>query len=556
MKQFNNVRRVLGLWLVAAAVAMTGSCVTTDDTLGGNLVPENQQMKAGYMQLPLSATSPKKYVESRLFITDSIKSSNLETGYMGSEMHDTLGLRTAGFLSQIISYYVAEEGYFGYKPVFDSAQLAVSITSYGKDTLTEQRFGIYEILSNDYITKKPLAEGASERDSTFYVSFDPLDPNGDGSAAPVYDPAKCLFTFTLGGENGPSTEAVTLAPTKEGLAYVRRLMLMEGRYKDDYSIYSGDSLKQWVEEFRGLYIRPESPVTEPGKGSIYATDLTATALTVFGRNHSEEDPSLIKDTIAMAYYLYLELNEEMWGTGNLSVNTVGHDYSLAASPAAVDPADAVESNTERPENPRLYVEGMAGVVSELRFTEDFFNDLYAAIERENAQSGKEFRSLAFSQVEMMLYFPDSRYDWNGIDPSDADRLIWDMNAAPERLGLYTDYKSLTAITDYNYLYEANYGTELDYGGYVNRSRGCYVMNITGYVQNVWNSYIDEREAAAKEGRAIDIDKVKNRTFYLGLEAYSLYTSGAVVLQGGATGEGDAVRNSAPIRLNITYNMIK
>mgnify|MGYP000499193296 FL=1 len=84
-------------------------------------------------------------------------------------------------------------------------------------------------------------------------------------------------------------------------------MLQEGEYAGDYSIYSADSLKYWVEAFKGLYIapNPEKPLTEYGKGTIFATELTYSGLSVYGRNRVKDDPSLIKDTIGMVYYLSL-----------------------------------------------------------------------------------------------------------------------------------------------------------------------------------------------------------------------------------------------------------
>ena len=53
--------------------------------------------------------------------------------------------------------------------------------------------------------------------------------------------------------------------------FIDRLMLQKGSgtaYEDDYSIYSTDSLKQWVEEFKGLYIVPAEDQKEKGKGNI------------------------------------------------------------------------------------------------------------------------------------------------------------------------------------------------------------------------------------------------------------------------------------------------
>ena len=559
MKNYNNFRRTLlrTAASVLAAAALMAGCTKVDDTLGGNLIPENQQMRMGFTTLPKAGVNPKKYVETRLFQTDSILASNLSTGYLGSQLNDTLGLRTAGFLTQYLNYYYVPDKYFGYKPIFDSAQLLLSISSYGADTLTEQTFAIYEIASNDYLTKKPIAPGATERDTLFYLNFDP-------DAAGIYDRSKKLFTFTLGGDHGPSTTAVTLDPTDEGYAFIRRLMLQEGKYKDDYTIYGADSLDYWVEEFKGLYIcpDPDAPLTTSGTGAIYSTDLSGSGLSVYGRNRSENDPSLIKDTVGMVYYFNLSDAE----AGNVSVNVIDRDYTKCSPALAehlrIDAADAAESNEARPENPTIRVEGMGGAVTELTFSKLFFD----ALEEELATAQElGFRTLAFSQVRMSIYFPGSDYDWRKIDPTSSGNLIAGMTAAPSRLGLYTNYKKLTAISDYNYIYENSYSLELAYGGYINRSRGCYTMDVTGYVQQLWNSYTEAKRTLRDHDRAEKltddewqkiVDKIENRSVYLGPEAYSLFTPSFGVLQGAATDESDAVQNNAPIRFDVAYNMIK
>lgn len=560
MKQFNNFRRKL---LSVAALAFTfalglAGCTTVDDTLGANLVPDNQQMKAGYVTIDgskIDGLNPKKYVETRLFQTDSLIGSNISYGYFGTELNDTLGRRTAGFLTQMINYYKVDSGYFGYMPIFDSAQIIISVSSFGRDSVTEQTFAVYEILSNDYITKKPVSSGKSERDTTFYLNFDPARPNND-PAQRVYDPAKKLFTFTLGGEDKyPSTtKTVTMTPTEEGKRYVNRLMLQEGEFKGDYTIYSKDSLKQWVEAFKGLYIcpDPDKPITEYGKGTIFATSLSASGMMVYGRNRVKDDPTLIKDTIGMEYDFYISEAE----FGNVSVNAIDHDYS-AATATQIDLDNARETNENRPENPRIYVEGMGGVVSELTFTPDFFARLEEEIVAGNNKDGKDFKTLAFSQVRMSVYFIDSDYDWKKIDPfANGNRLINEMNAYPTRLGLYTNYKTLTPISDYAYSYETNYQVTLAYGGKINRSRGCYIMDITGYMQQLWNSYSEAKEEAGGVVERIDWDKVANRTIYIGPEAYSLYSTSFGVLQGMLTDGTGAIENNAPIRLDMAYNLIK
>ena len=556
MKRFNNFRRMLlPVAALAAAIGLTlGGCTKVDDTLGGNLIPDNQQMRAGYVQLPRAdELNPKKYVETRLFQTDSIVSSNITYGYMGSMLNDTLGHRSAGFLSQMVNYYKVDSGYFGYMPIFDSAQILLKVTSFGRDSVTEQSFAVYEVVSNKYLTEKPIAPNKSQRDSTFYLNFDPV-------AEGVYNPDEPLFTFTLGGEGKyPSTtSAVTLEPTEAGKKYIRRLMLQEGEYAGDYSIYSADSLKYWVEAFKGLYIvpNPEKPLTEYGKGTIFATELTYSGLSVYGRNRVKDDPSLIKDTIGMVYYFYKDGAE----FGSVSVNNVKHDYEEATIARRINIEEARETAENRPENPLVYVEGMGGVVTEMTFSPEFFAELEAEIAKGNAD-GKNFKTLAFSQVRMSIYFNDSDYEWEKIADGTAGdilRMTDQMNAYPARLGMYTNYKTLTPISDYAYIYEQNYGSSvtLAYNGKINRSRGCYVMDITGYMQQLWNSYMEAKADAGGEVANIDWDKVKNRSVYIGPEAYGLYTTSFGVLQGMPTQAGTAEPNNAPIRFSMAYNLIK
>ncbi|WP_444095009.1 DUF4270 family protein [Alistipes shahii] len=556
MKRFNNFRRMLlPVAALAAAIGLTlGGCTKVDDTLGGNLIPDNQQMRAGYVQLPRAdELNPKKYVETRLFQTDSIVSSNITYGYMGSMLNDTLGHRSAGFLSQMVNYYKVDSGYFGYMPIFDSAQILLKVTSFGRDSVTEQSFAVYEVVSNKYLTEKPIAPNKSQRDSTFYLNFDPV-------AEGVYNPDEPLFTFTLGGEGKyPSTtSAVTLEPTEAGKKYIRRLMLQEGEYAGDYSIYSADSLKYWVEAFKGLYIapNPEKPLTEYGKGTIFATELTYSGLSVYGRNRVKDDPSLIKDTIGMVYYFY----EDGAEFGNVSVNNVKHGYEEATIARRINIEEARETAENRPENPLVYVEGMGGVVTEMTFSPEFFAELEAEIAKGNAD-GKNFKTLAFSQVRMSIYFNDSDYEWEKIADGTAGdilRMTDQMNAYPARLGMYTNYKTLTPISDYAYIYEQNYGSSvtLAYNGKINRSRGCYVMDITGYMQQLWNSYMEAKADAGGEVANIDWDKVKNRSVYIGPEAYGLYTTSFGVLQGMPTQAGTAEPNNAPIRFSMAYNLIK
>ena len=554
MKRFNNFRRLLRAAAVVTVVAaMTfAGCTKVDDTLGSNLVPDNQQMKAGYQTFgALTLTgdlNPRRYVETRLYQTDSLITSNLTYGYMGSMLSDTFGLRTAGFLTQYVPYEI-DSGYFGFRPILDSAIILLSISSYGSDTLTPQLYNVYEVVSNKYLTEKPVESGKSERDTTFYLNFDPVKAGAVGN--------EVLFTFTFpdGKETGPATTYATMKPTQKGREFINRLMLQEGTYKGDYSIYSLDSLEQWVAEFKGLYIVPAVDQTSPNKGNIYATELESSGFMVYARNRVESDPTLIKDTIGMGYIFYnTSISTEY---GNVSVNTIRRDYGMATSTdAKFDIADAKEEAgkpiTDHPTYDQIYVEGMGGVVTAITFDKPFFDALEAEIVAGN-EGAQNFKTLAMTQVRMSIYFKGSNYDWTKL--TDMAHMIEEMDKSQTRLGLYTNYKTLSAIPDYAYAYEQNYSTTLAYGGYINRSRGCYVMDITGYAQSLWNSYQSAKAELGADAPWDELkEKIKNRTIYLGPEAYSVYTTTYSVLQG-MTPDG-VTEEDVPIKIDVTYNLIK
>ena len=534
MMKFNKLCRAFfapGVVLaVFAFLALTACDVLVDETLGSNIVPENQQMKAGH--LVLEGVNPRRYVETRLYQTDSLESANLKLGYFGSHKDERMGRREAAFLAQYTNYYTVDSGYFGYLPIFDSAQLMLSINTWGGDSTAVQKFAVYEVISNDYLSKS--------EDTTFYIGF---NPEAEGVVA-----TEPIFTFELGGKKGPATKAVTLNPTEAGLKYIDRLFLKDGKYKGDYSIYSPDSTKQWLDEFKGLYIKS---LEEPeGEGMLYATSLESSGLSIYGRNRSKEDPSLIQDTVGMVYYFIDPYNLN----SNVSINHITHDYTEGSLQLDVQAVN--EQQSERAVCSELIVEGLGGVVSELSFTQEFFDALDKILADEYATSKKEFKTLAFSQAMIYFYFPSSIYDYLSITPAlgeQYDSLIEEMDNAQPRLGLYTNFKQLTGVADYAYLYEQQNSATLDFDGYINRSHGRYAMNVTGYMQQLWNAYRKECEAAKAEGRAVDLKNVEGRTIYLAPEAYSLYTFDYSFLQG-ANNDNEA-ELPAPIRLEFTYNMV-
>lgn len=518
MNNCNSLRRILAslLLLAVAGILTFAGCTRVDDNLGSDYIPDDQQMKMGIKRFDKQAGSG--FIQTRLFRTDSIISSNLGYGYMGTMRNDTFGRRTAGFLSQYLPTRLpSDTAGFGYRPIFDSAMLVVAVEDYAGDTLTPMRYNVYEVLSNDYL----LRDGVLG-DTTLYIDFDPTPYL---SSEPVF-----TFTFPDGKSTGPSSRLITMQPTPTGLDLVGRLMLQQGEYKDDLDIYSKDSL--WVACFKGLCIRPAEEAA--AQGNLFSLALDNSGFVIFGRNRNRVDPTLIQDTTRTTYYFYKDGAEY----GNVSVNTVQHDYAGSK----IEASEIDEAAPERPTVSTGYIEGMGGVVTELTFTEEFFTELQAVYEQVNAETGTNYSSLAVNQALLYIYLLDGDYDWNSID---VGTIIPWLNASATRLGLYTDYKKLSGIPDYNFTYEKVYDVDLPYNGYLNRSQGCYVMDISAYVQTIWNNYLQTKDNPEQE------QKIAYRTVYLAPEAYGLYGFSYTSIQG-----MEAPENNAPIKLDITYTMIE
>ena len=163
------------------------------------------------------------------------------------------------------------------------------------------------------------------------------------------------------------------------------------------------------------------------------------------------------------------------------------------------------------------------------------------------ESGVPYTSIAINRAQLMIYLDHSDYDWNKIDVGLITPL---MDESFTRLGLYSNYKKLTGISDYNYIYEKLYassGFELPYGGYLDRSLGCYVMDITSYLQSIWNEYLRSQGVDMIQGA-----ETEPRTIYIGPEAYGLYTMPSTPRRKAWKGG----QNNAPIMLNLVYTMIK
>ena len=457
MRNFSNrVGKAISLLAVVATMLVLGGCsMTADSTLGSNIMPEEQVMEmrhlkfqgnkiirlnttTGQNEVVDGALAGKNYLETRLYRTDSLLSSNLTKGYMGVRRSDTLGVRSAGFASTILYMNaIDEENGFGYMPIFDTMKLVLSINNYGGDTLVPIRYKVYEL-------QKPLAESVlhydeNRKDSIAYINCD---------LSGVYDESKPIFEFTFPNselKEGPSTLVIPMENTDYSWDYARRLMLIPDNYADagsdwdgygrsDVECYKND--KKWVDKFHGLYIKPDLANTPANRrGAFYELDLSASGLMLQGRSRNPHDPSMIKDTVGMYYYFYDEESE-----CNTSVNRVEHDYSQGLTKPSL--LNYIEFGCEKTREERTlvstgYVEGLGGPATEIYLTDDFLNELIAL---ETTEQGA-FSRMGINQCLFTIYVPGADYDWN-ITQSRAEALTPLLNNSFTRVGTYLNYNTL------------------------------------------------------------------------------------------------------------------
>ena len=563
MRDFFNrfCRTISFVFVVVAMLAFEGCSMVTDNTLGSDIMPEGQVMVMRHLKfqgnkiISFNATTGenevkdasldgKNFLETRLYRTDSLISSNLNNGYMGMRRSDVFGLRTAGFASTMLYMNaIDEEKGFGYLPIFDTMKMVMTISNYGGDTLVPIRYKVYELL-------KPLAKSLfSETDSVAYINCD---------LSEVYDESKPIFEFTFPNSElgeGPATIMVPMEPTPYSWDFARRLMLIPDNYADagsDWDGYGRSGIecytddKQWVDKFHGVYIKPESAPSDK-EGAIYELDLTASGMMLQGRSRNPKDPSMIQDTVGMYYYFKGSDSDY-----NRSVNRVERDYSQSLSGGDALLNDVVMDCTVPRENRSLvstcYVEGMGGPSTEIYFTDDMLDELLSLEQSASEESMK----VGINQCLLTIYVKGASYDWETTQ-NNATILTPLLDNSFVRLGGYTNYNTLSPVFDYDYVYENNNDSESLYGGYLDRSRGCYVMNITAHLQRLFNyaksvrqedgSYLFDENAQGYVGRSI----------YIGTEVVAPYSFSETTLQGM---EDDMGAILAPIEIDLTYTLIK
>ncbi|MBO7195032.1 MAG: DUF4270 family protein [Alistipes sp.] len=534
MKIFNRINN----WLSAAiiifivAIATFSGCTTIADyTLGEELTPGHQQMvirhriyKGGMLKETDKEATACKVFETRLFRTDSIKTTSLGAVYLGHQKDSRFGNREFGFTGQMLFMKGVDDSIgFGFHPIYDSMMFIFAVDSFAGDTTKPIKYNIYEL------TGALVPE--SVEDTIFYANY---DPRREGILA---EDAKPIFTFQFPDpDNGIYTTSTSLrlTETEASKEFIDRLMCKgkldaNGWANDNVEAYQSDSA--FIANFHGLHIEvAEQPA---GEGSAFSFVAKNTGLKLLGRMRNPgHDADILADTLNISYLFKDEYAEKH---GNVTAQNITYDFTnTEVGEFLID-----ETEENRDEVSIGYIDGCAGVYTELTFTDEFLTSL------RNIHGGqKDYISAAINQAALRIYIDGAEYDYTLIDPISMSEKL---NSSITRLGIYTNYKTTTPIPDYLYSQE-NSGI-LYYNGYMNRSLACYEMNISSYMQALVNEVLKLEEGS--DGK-LDFTKLNvPRTIYLAPGAYDRFTFKRSLIQG-----CDEQTTPATIQLDLTYTLVK
>ncbi|MFI3304978.1 MAG: DUF4270 family protein [Rikenellaceae bacterium] len=574
MREFKRrLNRLLQLAIVAFAIVATiVGCIDVNTDIGGNFTSNKQEMIVGNVNFDgLSNIDGTPIFTTRHYKSDSINVANQGSLLMGAQNDTYFGRRNSGFFSQITPVYELDRYGFGEDPILDSVIIFMGVSDYAGDTTTVVKYDVYEVIDHSFLGEfNPEDEDDLE---DYHLEF-----SNDGAIELFETPGvlgEVMFSFYFPDQDGiynnrnvylNSTYIKLQEMTAAGEDYMQRLMLQD----DDgasYELY--DFEEEWegfYDYYKGLYIapsevQPDLNTSADYSGATYKLTQASSGLGFYARTRHEDDYEFIKDTVGMDYTFY----DSYFGVGVNTVNVTFHDSVLAEDQIRTD----AKATTDVEPSTMILAEGMGGIVSEITVEQSLFKELaqiVAAGNPDDATDNREYSDIFFNSAILSLYVLDAERDSDGeyqLYTMEFDGEV-DLDEIPSRLGLYYSYSTfldeddeymmMETATDYNYYSEYNYSTVSGFDGYINRSQGCYVMNIPLHLQTLWSEYQDAleeygvEEFTDDEWYAFEWNKM-----YVAPEAANLFTPHYAVVQGMNDGNGT---NAAPMRLQIIYTLLK
>ena len=306
------------------------------------------------------------------------------------------------------------------------------------------------------------------KDSSYYSNFD---------AEPYIDPTP-IATMNVTG----NTES----------AYVKIPNEVAERYLDTTDmIYVYDTL--FHKRHPGYFFKARK--TMQG-GNIYSVDLTNSNIFVY--YHNKNVP--VADT---SYVMFaFDNGDESY---NEAFTMISHDFTYASALNGVNPKEI--DNTSEPQK-LTYIQSLGGLMTEVEVLQEEIDRIKKQAEAEG------YSRVSINNATLIAT----------IDNPIPERLDW----SPSRLGIFYNYNDFTLIPDY-YPYDVDDTTPM-FGGYINRAKMCYSMNITTWIQQLFTGATEEKK--------VDL------TVGYGFES----------IMAGVALEG--VGSETPLQIAITYTMVK
>lgn len=349
---------------------------------------------------------------------------------------------------------------------------------YGKNAVIDSAFFHFSV--NNILGKKDVDQTfeifeLKERIlyyKSYYSNFDP-DPIREDVP---------LLTFTHSGEDDVIKAEVNDA------AFFAKLLDTTGFWRDTVM----------HQRFKGFYIRPKDAHKD---AAIYRINNTTSFLQIYYHNETTKPDTSFQTA---AYFEPPYDSQGYFLSYNQIINVVDHDYTHADPGLRLDDEMAPAAKT--------YIQGYAGIHTCLEFTDESI----AALKKKVKDAG--YLDVAVNKARLQVFFPARTYE--------------DLEKTYGRLGMYINYDELEGIPDHTYYAEVNGYSS--YGGYINRSRYLYEMDITRYVQRLFQEDYDKK-------------RVHLAPCVFGSTDYT-YQINPMALYGYGSVE--------PLRLILTYTMIR
>lgn len=437
-KYWKNSFKLSVLALIALSMGF-GSCTKTDDRVGNeSFIPDASTFTTYRM------TDMVGDFEIETIYIDSVSSSNLSYGYIGSKITAREGLIEFAYVGQTYPSgdMDTDTDYpFGEVVNVDSAFFSLSVVSYSGDAGRDYVVSVYEL-------KQPLPYGV---DSVYFSNFD-IEPYIDSE--PI---------FTIDAVLGE--QIYTEIPTD----YAEKLL--------SYTSEDYEEIDSFHNKFYGYYITTSYNQNDD---IVNMFDQSASGFTVFYHNENEDADTTYMDFImgkeystTETYYYYYTYTTTY--DINVGFNTIKRDYSLKDPIFGIDFEEGVTSD-------KSYASGYAGVLTRLTIPQDIIDQLKEEV------AAKGGTKIAVTSATMVV-------------PC-GDTTVTGMAASLASLGMYQSYQPTYNVSTYDEdtyeYYDANYvspdyslvnGTT-SYSVTLNRSEGTYTFNIPTTIQGLVNGTLD------------------------------------------------------------------